>query len=92
LSVDFSVSVCVSADVCCPLKVPAFEGNNGVLLYTSNAIAYHVASDVLRGTTPTDAAYVHQWMEFADSEIMPAALTWVFPCIGIMQYNKQVSF
>jgi len=63
-----------------------------VLLYTSNAIAYHVASDVLRGTTPTDAAYVHQWMEFADSEIMPAALTWVFPCIGIMQYNKQVSF
>ena len=62
-----------------------------MLLYTSNAIAYHVASDALRGTTPTDVAYVHQWMEFADSEILPAALTWVFPCMGMMQYNKQVS-
>ena len=73
------------------LKVPAFEGSDGVLLYTSNAIAYHVASAALRGTTTADAAYVHQWMEFADSEILPAALTWVFPCMGVMQYNKQVS-
>jgi len=73
------------------VQVPAFEGSDGVLLYTCNAIAYHVASDVLRGTTAADAAYVHQWMEFADSEILPAALTWVFPCMGIMQYNKQVS-
>jgi len=77
--------------VCGWLKVPAFEGSNGVLLYTCNAIAYHVANDALRGTTTTDAAYIHQWMEFADSEILPAALTWVFPCMGIMQYNKQVS-
>jgi len=76
--------------LCGLLKVPAFEGSNGVLLYTCNAIAYHVANDALRGTTTTDAAYIHQWMEFADSEILPAALTWVFPCMGIMQYNKQV--
>ena len=61
-----------------------------MFLFTSNAIAYHVANDALRGTS-TDAAYVHQWMEFADSEILPAALTWVFPCMGIMQYNKQVN-
>jgi len=62
-----------------------------VLLYTSNAIAYHVANDALRGTSSTDVAYVQQWMEFADSEILPAALTWVFPCMGVMQYNKQVT-
>jgi len=28
-------------------------------------------------------------MEFADNEILPASCTWVFPCLGVMQYNKQ---
>ena len=30
-------------------KVPAFEGSDGVLLTESNAIAYYVANDELRG-------------------------------------------
>lgn len=72
-------------------KVPAFESNNGVTLFESNAIAYYVANDALRGNNVTDAAYVQQWVNFADSEILPASCTWVFPCIGIMQYNKQNS-
>jgi hypothetical protein len=28
---------------------------------------------------------VVQWMCWADSEILPASCTWVFPCMGIMQ-------
>jgi len=70
-------------------KVPAFESNNGVTLFESNAIAYYMANDALRGSSSTDAAYVQQWINFADSEILPASCTWVFPCMGIMQYNKQ---
>ena len=31
------------------LKVPAFEGSDGTLLTESNAIAYYVANDELRG-------------------------------------------
>merc|ERR1712121_534165 len=70
-------------------KVPAFEGSDGVLLTESNAIAYYVANDELRGGTDAAArAQVVQWMCMADNEILPAACTWVFPTMGIMQYNK----
>ena len=41
-------------------KVPAFEGSDGVLLTESNAIAYYVANDELRGGTDAAArAQVH---------------------------------
>jgi len=69
-------------------KVPAFEGKDGVNLFQSNAIAYHVSNNDLHGKTHTDAVLVQQWIEFAENEILPAALTWVFPCMGIMQFNK----
>lgn len=32
-----------------------------------------------------------QWVSFADSDIVPPASTWVFPTLGIMHHNKQVS-
>ncbi|KAK2168402.1 hypothetical protein LSH36_17g10012 [Paralvinella palmiformis] len=70
-------------------KVPAFESKDGVILFESNAIAYYVANDALRGANIKDSAYVQQWINFADNEILPASCTWVFPCMGIMQYNKQ---
>merc|ERR1712121_298113 len=70
-------------------KVPAFEGSDGTILTESNAIAYYVANDELRGGSDAAArAQVVQWMCMADSEILPASCTWVFPCMGIMQYNK----
>jgi len=50
-----------------------------------------VANDALRGANIKDSACVQQWINFADNEILPASCTWVFPCMGIMQYNKQVS-
>jgi elongation factor 1-gamma len=70
-------------------KVPAFESKDGVVLFESNAIAWFLANESLRGSSVTDAAYVQQWLDFADNEILPASCTWVFPCMGIMQYNKQ---
>ena len=30
-------------------------------------------------------------MSMADSDILPAACTWVFPTMGIMQYNKNAT-
>lgn len=70
-------------------KVPAFEGTDGTLLTESNAIAYYVANEELRGGSDAAArAQVVQWMCWADGEILPASCTWVFPCMGIMQYNK----
>merc|ERR1711973_1073692 len=71
-------------------KVPAFEGSDGTLLTESNAIAYYVANDELRGGSDAAArSQVVQWMCGADNEVLPASCTWVFPCMGIMQYNKQ---
>ena len=34
---------------------------------------------------------VVQWMCMADNEILPAACTWVFPTMGIMQFNKNAT-
>ncbi|XP_061405744.1 elongation factor 1-gamma [Lethenteron reissneri] len=70
-------------------KVPAFEGSNGFSLFESNAIAHYVANNSLRGDNIEASAKVQQWISFADSEIVPASATWVFPTLGIVQYNKQ---
>merc|ERR1712061_171866 len=70
-------------------KVPAFEGSDGLTLTESNAIAYYVANDELRGGSDATArAQVMQWMCWADNEVLPAAGNWVFPTLGIMQFNK----
>merc|ERR1711892_1224283 len=73
-------------------KVPAFEGSDGVLLTESNAIAYYVANDELRGGSEASArAQVVQWMCMADNEILPASCTRVFPTMGIMPFNKNAT-
>merc|ERR1711890_60057 len=60
-------------------------------LTESNAIAYYVANEELRGGSDAAArSQVVQWMSMADSDILPAACTWVFPTMGIMQFYKQV--
>ncbi|KAL1767741.1 elongation factor 1-gamma [Sigmodon hispidus] len=72
-------------------KVPAFEGDDGFCVFESNAIAYYVSNEDLRGSTPEAAAQVLQWVSFADSDIIPPASTWVFPTLGIMHHNKQAA-
>lgn len=74
----------------CP-QVPAFEGDDGFCVFESNAIAYYVSNEELRGSTPEAAAQVVQWVSFADSDIVPPASTWVFPTLGIMHHNKQAT-
>lgn len=71
------------------IQVPAFESSDGKCLTDSNAIAYYVANDQLRGKTDFEKAQVLQWLGFADSEILPASCAWVFPILGILQYSKQ---
>ncbi|NXB15572.1 EF1G factor, partial [Rhagologus leucostigma] len=72
-------------------KVPAFEGDDGFCVFESNAIAYYVSTEELRGSTPEAAAAVLQWVNFADSDVVPPASTWVFPTLGILHYNKQAT-
>jgi len=70
-------------------KVPAFASADGKNIFESNAIAYYLANEQLRGKSIEDQAFVQQWISFADNEILPPACTWVFPCMGIMPFNKQ---
>merc|ERR1712214_102486 len=57
-------------------KVPAFEGSDGTILTESNAIAYYVANEELRGGNGAEArAAVVQWMCWVDSDVLPAACT-----------------
>ncbi|CAH0686030.1 unnamed protein product [Spodoptera exigua] len=71
-------------------KVPAYESADGkVLLSESNAIAYYVSNAALRGSDAATQARILQWASWADSELLPASCAWVFPYLGIMQFNKQ---
>ena len=63
------------------------EGN----LFESNAIAYYVSNDQLRGKNVLEQSQVIQWLSFADNEVVPAVSSWVFPVVGIVNFNKQVS-
>jgi len=71
-------------------KVPAFEAKDGTCLFEANAIASYVGEN-LRGSNKTEQAQVEQWISFADNEIVPAACTLAFPCLGLMQFNKQAA-
>lgn len=82
---DYSLFVCVE-------KVPAFESKDGkVLLSESDAIAYYVADEALRGGNTDEAkAQVLQWILFAQSELLPAICGWLFPSLSIMPFAKDV--
>lgn len=66
-------------------KVPAFEGNDGKLLQDSNAIAYYVSNNQLKGQNEFDKAQILQWIGFAEGEVLPAGCAWVFPILGIIK-------
>ena len=71
------------------LQVPAYEDADGTCLFESNAIAYHLATEELRGgKDAVQKALVQQWISFADTEVLPPACSWVFPVLGLMQQNK----
>lgn len=70
-------------------KVPAYENDAGVYLFESNAIAHFLSNEQLRGKTVAEQAQVLQWVEYGEREIVPTSATLVYPCMGIMQFNKQ---
>ncbi|KAF5286052.1 hypothetical protein FQA39_LY16456 [Lamprigera yunnana] len=70
-------------------KVPAFESSDGKCLQQSNAIAYYVSNEQLRGKDDYEKAQVIHWMCFAENDILPASCAWVFPILGIIQYDKK---
>ncbi|XP_017967721.1 elongation factor 1-gamma [Drosophila navojoa] len=73
-------------------KVPAFETADGKYLSESNAIAYFLANEQLRGgKCPFAQAEVLQWTSFADNEILPVSCAWVFPLLGIMPQQKNAN-
>jgi len=75
------------------LKVPTFESKDGkVLLSESDAIAYYVANETLKGgKVDMQQALVLQWLSFAQTELHPAICGWLFPSMSIMPFNKDVS-
>ena len=50
-----------------------------------------VSNEQLRGTCDYSRAQVLQFVNMADNEVLPSVCTWVFPTLGIMQYNASVS-
>jgi elongation factor 1-gamma len=69
-------------------KVPAFESNKQEYLSESNAIAYFVSNEQLKGSTPFEKALIQQFISFADNEVLPASYAWVYPSLSIAQFNK----
>lgn len=69
-------------------KVPAFETADGKFLTESNAIAYYVSNEQLRGKTDLEKAEVLSFLSLADNELLPAVHGWVFAFIGIIQFQK----
>lgn len=70
-------------------RVPAFE-SNGFYLSESDAIAQYVSNDaLLGGSDNASRASVREYISFAENEIVPSACTWVYPTLGLRQYNKQ---
>lgn len=71
--------------------MPAFETADGKYLTGGSPIAYYLANEQLRGKTPIERAQILQWISYGENDILPPACAWVFPILGIMPYNKQVS-
>jgi len=69
-------------------KVPAYENDAGVYLFESNAIAHYLSNEQLRGETLVEQSKVFQWIEYGEREITPVSATLVYPCMGILQFNK----
>lgn len=71
--------------------MPAFESKSGECVFETNAIASIVSNTAFRGTNAVDVASIQQWISFGDSEFTPATANWVYPCLGVSQFNKQTT-
>ena len=47
-----------------------------------------VSNEQLHGQSLAEQSEVLQWVEYAEREISPVSTTLVYPCMGILQFNK----
>lgn len=75
------------------LQVPAYESKDGkVLLSESDAIAYYLATDALRGgQDEASRAEVLKWIVYAQADLFGPVAGWLFPSMSIISFNKDVS-
>jgi len=71
-------------------KVPVFEAKSGECIFDSNAIAYAVANEALRGKTSLQQSQVLMWIQFSETELLPTITQLVFPVMGLTPMNKSV--
>lgn len=71
-------------------KVPSFETNDKkVHLIETNAIAYYVANDQLRGVSVEDRARVLQWLNWGSNDVASAVASWVYPSLSLVESTAQ---
>uniref|UniRef100_A0A4W3I4P3 Elongation factor 1-gamma n=1 Tax=Callorhinchus milii TaxID=7868 RepID=A0A4W3I4P3_CALMI len=71
-------------------QVPVLVGDGGFYVSGSNAAAFYVSSDVLRGSSGQQSALVQQWVNFTESELVSPAATWVLASLGLRQTSQSV--
>lgn len=64
--------------------MPLLETADGKQLFESNAIAFYLANEQLRGTNAADQAQILQWTSFADTELLPPVATLVFTAAKVL--------
>lgn len=57
--------------------------------FSNVSFSFSVSNEQLRGKTLAEQSQVLQWIEYGEREINPTSATLVYPCMGIMQFNKQ---
>ena len=70
-------------------QVPVLQVDKEVIT-ESNAIAYYLSNNQLRGETDVQKAQVVQWLSFADNELLQAVVPWIFSSLGVMSVEKDV--
>jgi len=75
-------------------KIPVLETPEGCI-FESNAIARYVArlneSSLLLGKNAFETALVNQWIDFAIGEIELPARAWIYPILGLIENNPDVT-
>ena len=66
-------------------KVPSVELSSGKLLDESNSAAWLLAPKAMTGGDDREAqSSVLRWVCLAETEVSPAACSWLYPLLGIM--------
>jgi len=66
-------------------KVPSVELSSGKLLDESNSAAWLLAPAALTGGDDRDAqSSVLRWVCLAETEVTPAACSWLYPLLGLL--------